>query len=543
MRHPIVRRRISRRFVTIILALLGATCGVTATVLACGWSGTTRSVRFNWTTTEREMSRLPRLSADEDTLERDGDNAAGDVYNYEAAAAEGKRNVAELLDVWQRALIAGERGDLAESRHLLRRYLELAAPDVITDWSDRTDADAQIPPDQNSAHDRLDALSALDRGAPHSAIQAYLSARNAYDAKFNANTLAMAGTTTASNFSLGKPGDSVQSSNASPSPTPQDFSAWEEFLLGKDAPRQLDAAIADPRLRDNCDYLRAAILYRADDYTNAAAAFQKLADSYPASEKRDAARYMAGLAWMRASSSYNNVSAADTEACATCQDEAWTRAHAAFIRLTREHARSRFAADARGWLGYLYLRVGRTAEGLAEYYRLLAVEKNKEARFNALTSLSMTRSRATPADAEQLERLLAPEPDIALTYLYHNLYNYTFSYDLAVAEETSPYYLDSSYSDSSWKTYERNRRAAARRETSEGAELRRMARYASELMRRYPRANLAGNFAVRLAEINLELDEHTAALAFANRALDDNVKGDFRAEASLGQRRRRTPSR
>jgi outer membrane protein assembly factor BamD (BamD/ComL family) len=257
----------------------------------------------------------------------------------------------------------------------------------------------------------------------------------------------------------------------------------------------------------------------------------RLADTNPKSEKRDAARFMAGLAYLKMSLSYNNFSAVGTDPSPGYEDEAWRRAHDSFTRLTRSNSRSRFAPEARGWLAYLFLRVGRTGEGLAEYYRLLADSDGSQVmRHKALISLRMARPTASPADMEQLERILADEPNAARAYLYHNTYNHTFhtlfSYDDSYA------YLKEMGRDGSAYDYQDNEKFVEQHRASlQQAELSRTARYASELMRRHPHTRLGGAFALRLAEINLELGEHAAALDFAERALLLNVSSDDRAES------------
>ena len=103
---------------------------------------------------------------------------------------------------------------------------------------------------RNAAIDKLDALTALDRGSPVSRVQAYLTARTLQDQD--------------------KPSDEVESA--------------------------LNKATSDANLKDNIAYLKAAFLYREEMFEEAAQAFGAIARKYPHSEKREAALFMSAIA-------------------------------------------------------------------------------------------------------------------------------------------------------------------------------------------------------------------------------------------------------
>jgi hypothetical protein len=78
---------------------------------------------------------------------------------------------------------------------------------------DDADSDSEVQANRNSAFDRLDALAALDRAAPHHAINDYLAARAAYDGRTterNATPLEIRADTSNSTFSFNQP---VQTQN------------------------------------------------------------------------------------------------------------------------------------------------------------------------------------------------------------------------------------------------------------------------------------------------------------------------------------------
>ncbi|HEU4594289.1 MAG TPA: hypothetical protein VFS10_03895, partial [Pyrinomonadaceae bacterium] len=103
-----------------------------------------------------------------------------------------------------------------------------------------------------------------------------------------------------------------------------------------------------------------------------------------------------------------------------------------------------------------------------------------------------------------------------------------------VPEETNPYrhYKDESgygYSDD-YYAWEERERARLRREAEKKA-LARVASFATRMMRRHPRAETGGGFALRVAQVQLELGDAQAAQELARRALSSGVAGDERASA------------
>lgn len=459
----------------------------TATVIGCGWAGTEHSVRFNSYQTEREMGQLPPLPtlANGKTELREQWNSEDDWGDSEADIST--KNVAELNALWDKAEAAEQSGDLHLTIALLRDYL--ARTSFGRDfWISAEYRQGR----RNSAIDRLDALAALKHGAKAEAVQSYLAARSLYDEM----TL-----------------DEVEGA--------------------------LAAVPSSESLRDNVAYLRAGLLYRMENYVDAASAFGKLARQFPRSEKREAALYMAALSLMKTSKSFNGTfgeeahlqagnrnSAGDAATlqeasptpAAECCDDAWREARAAFKHLLGEFPRGRYNADARGWIAYLLLRAGDRAGALVEYYRLLGDQRDQNARVEAAFSLTFVRHHATDEEMRRVESELADEPAPALAYAYHNVYNY------AVNPGCPFEYF---YSDNGWDA----KRDKARVSAIQRAELSHVAAFASSLMQRYPQARISGGFAVRVAGANLELGENLLAAQQSRRALLLNVRGEERARA------------
>lgn len=489
------RRLETRARVSVLLLLLAVfIAAATATVIGCGWSGTEHSVRFNAYQTEREMGRLlplPTLANGKTELREYWESE--DVED--ATLDDNQQRSSETDAIWEKAEAAEEGGDLRLTRTLLRDYL--ARTQVGRDgWPEPTNRQSR----RNSAIDRLDAMTALEHGARLESVRAYLAARRVYDL-----------------------------SN----------------VIDDDAEAEVQRALASvPReesLRDNVAYLRAALHYWHEDYSEAAAAFANLARRYPQSEKREGALYMAALSAMKMSNSYTGMSGdeahlragaservasgeavADGERAQTsieeCCDDAWAKARAAFKALVEKYPRGRYAADARGWLAYLSLRANDRAGALTEYYRLLGDREDRNARIEAAVSLTLVRHHATESEMQRVEAELEDEPAAALAYAYHNIYNYAINPGCQ---------LNYSYPQSEWDA----KIEEARVDELRRAELKRVAAFASRLMERYPHAPVSGNFAVRLAGANLELGENRLASEQAGRALLLNVQGEERARA------------
>lgn len=468
----------------------------TATVIGCGWDGIYHSVRFNtyYTQNEREFQRLPPLADDANS---NAPSSAKENYDYDYEAENAELD--KLNETWRQADAAREQGDFERTRQLLREYLN-SAPSWSTTEHQRH---------RNSAFDQLDALTALSQGTPTAALQAYLSARHLYDEGAPKETSTYYG--------------NQPSQPEAPQPTIEEVQ------------QQLDAVPPDAHLRDNVAYLRAALLYRAEKFDEAATAFKALLTKYPGSEKREAALFMAALSSYKTSVSFNGMSATAEAPCADCCDEEWQTAYDLFTRLLREDPRGPYVADARGWLAHLSLRVGDNAAGLAEYYRMLADTNDRNARVEAIYSLRLARNRASEEDMRRLEADLADEPAAALAYAYHNIYNYTYSYYLALPEKKDEAASVSSYGPQYYganlEEFETEQAQQKTRSAAEQRELERIVKFATNMLRKYPRAGVSGAFALRVAEANLELNQPRDAAEFARRALSLNLKATERDDA------------
>jgi TolA-binding protein len=491
----------------------------TATVIGCGWGGTEESLRFNSYQTEREMGRLPplpTLSNGKTDARKNWGRDGGDAPDDEIDS----KRVEEIDALWDKAEAAEQSGDLQLTRTLLRDYLARTIIGRDAYWFGATMRQER----RNSAIDRLDAMTALDDGARLQAVRAYLAARRAYD---NPQADVNAAANQSNAGTVEKP-DAAEKTGA-------------DEGGGQTLERALAAVPTDAGLRDNVAYLRAAASYSEEDYPRAASAFTKLARQYASSEKREAALYMAALSLMKSSESFTGTSgdeahlrasrresvpsdagrttdeAAPTPIAACC-DDAWRAAHAAFARFLDAYPRGRYTADARGWLAYLLLRANDRAGALVEYYRLLGDQRDRNARIEATVSLTFVRHHATDDEMRRVEAELEDEPQAALAYAYHNIFNYAIDPGCEAQWD---------YPENQWEAdlQQENKEALQR------AELRAIVAFASRLMQRYPRAGINGQFAVRVAGANLELGENRLAAEQAGRALALNVQGEERARA------------
>lgn len=447
------RFRASRRLIVCesvfaCFALAGASV---LTVLGCGWTGTDHSVRFNTYRSAEGFGRLPRL-AFYDRSERNELFSWRDAwYDYEME----ERRARELDRLWNEALGSQRAGDLATGRSMLSQYLRASSSYRYAGWPRRDDLQSR----RNSAVDRLDALAALNHGSGEETVRLYLQARSAYD---------------------------------------EQWPVEEVRLI-------LDGVGADRNLIDNALYLQAAlVLNREGNGQMAAELFEKLVRSYPASEKREAAMFMAGVASMR-SVDY----CTDAVSRAPCRKHAIGRIRAAFQRAMRQYPRGRYWSDARGWLAHLHLKAGDRASALADYYRMLADERDEEGRAIALMSLRMVRPVADEFELKRLEDLIADEPEVALAYAYHTIYN--------LALEPLG---DGFVGPGRLQQYNKEKR-----------ELERAAAFASRLIKRYTKAAANGGFVSRVAQASLELGNNAEAADQARKALRGGLSGDLRAEA------------
>jgi TolA-binding protein len=460
---------------------------VSATVIGCGWPGTTsHSVRFNDYQTEREMGRLPPLptlanGTNEIRTHWELEDPAG---TPETAYTLGEKRTEEVRSLWERADAAEGDGNLPLDRLALQKYLELTGgPRDI--WFTPSG-------DRNSAIDRLDALSALDRGGNAAKVKAYLDARRAYDS--------------------GRP-----------------IAAESQAL---------EIAKSEANLKDNVAYLTAAELHRQKNFGEAAKAFGDLARQYPRSEKHDAALFMAAVSTMKTSALYipasGNSDYTDRTPADSATDQSWHDAFAAFQKVISEYPRGRYFNEARGWLAYLWLRRHDRAEALAQYYRLLA-DRDENARVEAAFSLTLVRSSATEDEMARVEKQLANEPEAALAYAYHNIYNYSIDpgdafppYD---EEQIKNSRGEVDYEAQQRRYQEREKEWSQARAATTRRELMRTLNFSKLLMTRYPKLAIGGAFALRAAQASEELDDNEAAVSFARRALQSRLSSEERAQA------------
>jgi TolA-binding protein len=483
------------RTIARVLLFIG---GLAATAVGCAWMGTSHSVRFNGYQTEREMGRLPPLP----TL-ANGMNELRAYWGMEDVGQSpdddytvGEKRSKEVDALWDRAEAAERDGNLRLDRELLRQYLQRTgiARDVWFNPSSRQQR-------RNSAIDRLEALSALDRGSSASSVQAYLNARCGHDG---------------------------------------DKPVAEEIQLA------LDLAESDINLRDNVAYLRAAELYRQKDFEKAAHAFSALAHEYPHSEKREASLFMAAVAVMKTSQTYTPTGgdeahlhegerkSVDTPSVAPV-DPAWHNSFAAFKRLMTEYPHGQYLSDARGWLAYLMLRHNDRAGALVEYYRLLADKHDENARIEAAFSLTLVRHHASDEEMSRVEKQLEKEPDAALAYAYHNIYNYAIdagdSFPPYDHEEIKDYKGNVEYEAQRRRDEEREKDWKRNRAWTGRKELSRVLNFSRRLIASHPNLAVGGGFALRAAQASVELGDNETAAQFAHRAVQSRISSDERAQA------------
>jgi outer membrane protein assembly factor BamD (BamD/ComL family) len=472
--------------ISILILLTMVAAGITA--IGCSWPGTSHSVRFNSYQSEREMGRLPPLPTMANGLNEARANwmLEDDNEDYYTTIEKRSREVDEL---WERAEAAERDRNLRLDRELLSEYLKVTGgPRVFCFEPNESQAR------RNSATDRLDALQALDRGTNAGAVQAYLDARRLHD---------------------GENPDAAE------------------------VDRALEPAQSDRNLRDNILYLKAAEQYRLDNFDEAAAGFKALAARYSRSEKREAALFMAAVATMKTSVSYIPASGnSDYESAATTSttdstDEAWGAAFAAFHKVTIEYPHGKYSNDARGWQAYLWLRRHDRASALAQYYRLLADTNDEQARTSSAYSLNLVRSSATDDEMSRVEKELEREPQAALAYAYHNIYNY--SIDPGAVSAPFEEVKDSSGKENYEATRERNdeleKQWQINRANTGRKELMRTLEFSRRLMSSYPNLSVGGAFALRAAQASEELNDNESAITFAQRALHSPLRDNERSQA------------
>src|SRR6185295_9353548 len=358
-----------------------------ATGLGCVWLGTPASVRFNDYLDYNKMGRLPPLPTLADatnTLRAAWGDEESAIDNYTLSEKQSR----DVDGLWASAMAFEKEGNVAGEQTQLREYLKRTSIAHYA-WLNPDDREHR----RNVAIDKLDALNALNQGSPRAHVQAYLAARTLHDQK----------------------------------------ATWEEVE------KALGPAASDANLKDNVAYLKAAGLYHDDNLEDASSAFNALARKYPHSEKREAALFVAALSIMKTSITYTPTSGDEAhlheretgERHEIEIDDAWRAAFAGFKRVTTEYPRGHYLNDARGWIAYLLLRKGDRAAALVEYYRLLSDPQDQNARIEAACSLEMVRHHATDEELAHVEPQLADEPQVALTYAYHSIFNFSIDPGLA----------------------------------------------------------------------------------------------------------------
>ena len=476
-------RKFRERYLVVLSGLV-FTIGACIAAMACGWNlYTDHSVRFNSMRKGRGFYRLPPLPIMYDPKTRKEITVAEQWESYDPGDWEGPPSSAdgksEASDAWDRARGAVADGNLPQAQELLDKFLKL------TEFS-ANEEDFARQERRNTAYDLLDAMTAARSGSSTASVKEYIDARYAYQGP------------------------------AAPV-----------------AAETLHGSTDDANLADNWAYLRAAnILNNRDAALNA---FREHAARYPKSEKNEAVLYMTAKLTMQSSFSYENSKCGDTyewgsgsdpkgfDADEECRDENWKKAIAEFNRVIGKYPRGRYYNDARGWIAYLYRRGGMRPEALAEYYRLLGDRSDLHARLAAKNSLQFLGQDYDDATLDKAERLIKDEPDAALAYAYHRIYNQAVD---GTYDEVWPGYLND-YSESG----QQERQQVAEADASGKHELERVASFASAMIKRYPNAKVSGAFVLRLAEAEMELQNYPQALRSAQRALDLGVRGEPRSEA------------
>jgi TolA-binding protein len=478
------------RTLTRVLLLIAA---LAATALGCVWIGTFDSVRFHGYQSEREMGRLPplpNLANGTNTLRAywGNEDASGDV-NPESDYTVSEKQTRAVEEFWKRAELFEKEGKSAEQADRLIEYLRRTSV-ARHIWFDPADREHR----RNAAIDKLDALTALNQGSSPSHVQAYLAARTLHDDD--------------------RPADEIQ------------------LALGQ--------AASDVNLKDNVAYLKAAGLYRGKQFEDAARAFNALARKYPQSEKREAALFMFAVATMKTSLAYTPTSGDEAHLHEdgtegrheVIIDDEWHSALGGFKRLMSEYPRGRYFNDARGWIAYLMLRKGDRAEALAEYYRLLSDQRDENARIEAAISLEMVRHHATDEELSQVEASLADEPQVALTYAYHSIFNYSIDPGLSYPGYETVNDANGTYdAEASSRLHQQRKQEWSKQRAATGRHtVERILAFSLRLMNRYPSLAIGGAFALRTAEASVELDHNQDAVQFAQRALQSGVQNNERAQ-------------
>lgn len=460
---------------------------LTATAIGCSWSLLSdHSVRFNAYRSGRGFYRLPPLPImyEPKTGKEITVQSLNDYEGRSETEAFVETEPVETEDskIWDDARTAVQANDLAKARIDLQKFLDLTKIPK---------ADAPDSDQRNSARDILDALESLKHGSRVEPVRAYVEAR---------------------------------------------YAAFHN--QGETLEEPPDDSVADKNLRDNWDYLRAAIFVRDKKRDEALVAFEEHAAKYPSSEKHQAVLYMIAKLTMESSHSFENTacgiqeeksldeepSTSKAEPIENCRDAAWLKAIEDFKTLMRQYPNGTYFNDARGWLAYLYRRGGNRAEALSEYYRMLGNPDDWSVRLEAKKSLQIIGHAYNDETLDKVESLIADDENASMAYAYHRIYNHAI--DLTY-EEINRWVM----TNSDWAEQEKEEKRVADANSSGSHELERVAHFATRMLQRHPNAHVSGAFLLRLAEAQLELQNFSDALKVAKRVLASGIDGDLRAEA------------
>ncbi|HYJ91891.1 MAG TPA: outer membrane protein assembly factor BamD [Pyrinomonadaceae bacterium] len=469
-----VKRHLTVRFLIYSALLLLSAIAA----LACGWSYITdHSVRFNSYRSGRGFYRLPPLPIMYDQKKKkELTQPEVENFGYDDGEYDPDSDLIATPDesdiAWEEAKTAIDNSQLDVAHDRLKKYLELSNVPTFDEEDERRSR-------RSSAYDILDAMTALKEGSTPESVKSYVITRLT-DAEIPVNSE------------------------------------------------------SDRNLKDNWAYLKAARAYTSSEKENAMAAFKSHAAKYPRSEKHESVLYMIAKLTMESSYSFAHdgcgiegttswgepVDQSKIEPIEKCQDEAWRDEIERFKKLIAEYPNGRYNKDSKGWLAYLYYRGGMRAEALAEYYRLLGNTTDRTWRLRAKQSLDIVGQEQSDETLNKLENLIENEPDTAMAYAYHRIYNFA---------------VDRTYNEADlwgdWQQRSEERTRNAKEINAGNHELERIAAFATAMVKRYPKSHISGGFVVRVAEAQLELQNYDDALEMARKAVSLGVKNDLRAQA------------
>jgi tetratricopeptide (TPR) repeat protein len=145
----------------------------------------------------------------------------------------------------------------------------------------------------------------------------------------------------------------------------------------------------------------------------------------------------------------------------------------------------------------------------------------------------MVRHHATDEELTRVEEQLADEPQVALTYAYHSIFNFSIDPGLSYpgwesVDDSNGVYdaaASSRLREEKVQEFDKNRAALGRQTVA------RVLAFTRRLMDRYPKLAVGGAFALRVAEASVELDNNDDAVRFGQRALQSGLQNNERAQA------------